>query len=64
MLILISKQVLENREIGVSPIRAQRCKGDCLILSFYEENTPLVLLIDTGKAFKQSDPKSEDRPED
>ena len=27
---------MENREIGVSPIRAQRCKGDCLILACHD----------------------------
>jgi len=26
---------MENREVGVSPIRAQRCKGDCLIFAHY-----------------------------
>lgn len=44
----------KNRERGVTPRRAQRCKGDC------SGNTPLTSV---GKASERVEPKSEDRPE-
>jgi len=32
--IFIPQYILENREIGVIPIRAQRCNSDCLFFLF------------------------------